>query len=87
MGNYPWEGDSILRDPRSGRFVCYGRLRFPDAFPQFEIGRAVARVQSDNLHLTTKYTMWFENCPKLLLRHHHPGQPAAGGQAPSETNE
>jgi hypothetical protein len=46
---YSDTGHSILRDPRSGRFVCYGRLRFPDAFPQFEIGRAVARIESDNL--------------------------------------
>ena len=46
---YSDTGHSIMRDPRSGRFVCYGRLRFPDAFPQFEIGRAVARIESDDM--------------------------------------
>ena len=46
---YSDTGHSILRDPRSGRLVCYGRLRFPDSFPQFEVGRAVARIEGDDL--------------------------------------
>ncbi len=46
---YSDTGHSLLRDPVSGRLVCFGRMRFPDAFPQFEIGRAVARSESDDL--------------------------------------
>ena len=45
---YSDTGHSVLRDPRSGKFVAYGRFRRTPSSPYFNTDRNVARVQSDD---------------------------------------
>ena len=56
---YSDTGHSVLRDPRSGKYVAFGRFRFTRNCPGFDIYRNVARVQSDD------FINWSD--PELVL--------------------